>query len=364
MAAKKAPKKPKFTPRPYKPRKPKPKPRRTDDEILADARKELKRITDGPKFIHRPYKPRKPKPKAKRSHSEIRSDARKELKRINSRPKFSHRPYKPKKKSVGGVLKSGSKFDSKLTAKVIERPRHRHNSLALMLDNPLFNFSEINQGAFVYYRIRERDSSRRITPGGLDWCASAEDILSQEKNLVDVREKLEVRCENAVFYSEETAAYHSFLRGPIIELLFEPVFVKALLLKLKNLLNRWLLQEVPDLHKAARRHESNTPYSHNQRIVNAEKLIVAMCPSWSPISAELWENFMSHPNPSILEIARRLAILRHQIENLRYQILSATEGPQARDEIRAIYRAVDYNVKWSTQLILCRLGMIVKPLAV
>ena len=362
MAAKKAPKKPKFTPRPYKPRKPKPKPRRTDDEILAAARKELKRITDGPKFIHRPYKPRKPKPKAKRSHSEIRSDARKELNRINSRPKFSHRPYKPKKKSVGVVLKSGSQFDSKLTAKVIERPRHRHNSLALMLDNPLFNFSEINQGAFVYYRIRERAYRMRITPGGLDQYG-AEDILSQEKNLVDVREKLEVRCENAVFYSEETAAYHSFLRGPIIELLFEPVFVKALLLKLKNLLNRWL-QEVPDLHKAARRHESNTQYSHNQRIVNAEKLIVALCPSWWPMSAEIWENFMSHPNPSILEIARRLAILRHQIENLRTQILSATEGPQARDEIMAIYRAVDYNVKWSTQLILCRLGMIVKPLAV
>ena len=79
MAAKKAPKKPKFTPRPYKPRKPKPKPRRTDDEILAAARKELKRITDGPKFIHRPYKPRKPKPKVKRSHSQILADAHKEL---------------------------------------------------------------------------------------------------------------------------------------------------------------------------------------------------------------------------------------------------------------------------------------------
>lgn len=79
MAAKKAPKKPKFTPRPYKPRKPKAKPRRTDDEILAAARKELKKITEGPKFSHRPYKRRKPKPKIKRSHSQILTDAHKEL---------------------------------------------------------------------------------------------------------------------------------------------------------------------------------------------------------------------------------------------------------------------------------------------
>jgi hypothetical protein len=121
MAAKKAPKKPKFTPRPYKPRKPKPKPRRTDDEILADARKELKKITDGPKFIHRPYKPRKPKPKAKRSHSEIRSDARKELKRINSRPKFSHRPYKPKRTKPKGPIGTES-YHAKPTQHLRETP--------------------------------------------------------------------------------------------------------------------------------------------------------------------------------------------------------------------------------------------------
>lgn len=63
MAAKKAPKRPKFTPRPYKPRKPKPKPRRTDDEILSDARKDMKKITEGPKFSHRPYKPKRRKTK-------------------------------------------------------------------------------------------------------------------------------------------------------------------------------------------------------------------------------------------------------------------------------------------------------------
>jgi hypothetical protein len=362
MAAKKAPKKPKFTPRPYKPRKPKPKPRRTDDEILADARKELKKITDGPKFSHRPYKRRKPKPKAKRSHSEIRSDARKELKRINSRPKFSHRPYKPKKKSVGGVFKSGSEFDSKLTAKVIDRPRHSHNSLALMLDNPFFNFSEINQGAFVCYRILERDWSIRMDTVGLS-ISSAEDILSNEKDLIDNWGKLEVRCENEVFHSEETTAYKSFLRGPIIELPFDPVSVKAILLKLKNLLNCWL-QEIPDLYKRSMRHEKNTPYTHNQRILNAEKLIVVLSPLRWPMSAETSDPLLSHPNPSISEIARKLEMLRYQIENLRIQILSVTEDPKARDEIRSIYRVFDYNVKWSTQLILCRLGMIVNPLAV
>lgn len=39
MAAKKATQKPKFALWPHKPRKPKPKPRRSDDEILAAARK-------------------------------------------------------------------------------------------------------------------------------------------------------------------------------------------------------------------------------------------------------------------------------------------------------------------------------------
>jgi hypothetical protein len=88
MAAKKATKKPKLALRPHKTRKP--KPRRSDDEILAAARNELKKITDGPKFTYRPYKRR-------RTDDEILAAASKELKRITEGPKFLHRPYKPRK---------------------------------------------------------------------------------------------------------------------------------------------------------------------------------------------------------------------------------------------------------------------------
>jgi len=94
MAAKKAPKKPKFTPRPYKPRKPKPKPRRTDDEILADARKELKKITDGPKFSHRPYKPKKTKPKI--TPGSVFQDARTSKPSRNNRGESSQQTSLPK----------------------------------------------------------------------------------------------------------------------------------------------------------------------------------------------------------------------------------------------------------------------------
>ena len=111
MAAKKAPKKPKFTPRPYKPRKPKPKPRRTDDEILADARKELKKITDGPKFSHRPYKRRKPKPKAKRSHSQILADAHKELRWL-TRHRRAQRVLAPKQPTQTSRQPSNPKVSS------------------------------------------------------------------------------------------------------------------------------------------------------------------------------------------------------------------------------------------------------------
>jgi hypothetical protein len=126
MAAKKAPKKPKFTPRPYKPRKPKPKPRRTDDEILADARKELKRITDGPKFSHRPYKPRKPKPKVNRSHSEILADARKELSGL-TKHRRSQRSYTPKLKTPTSRQPTNS-YTSRDSAE-LERILHNNFSL-------------------------------------------------------------------------------------------------------------------------------------------------------------------------------------------------------------------------------------------
>jgi hypothetical protein len=123
MAAKKATQKPKFTLRPHKPRKPKPKPRRSDDEILADARKELKEITDGPKFTYRPYKRR-------RTDDEILAAASKELKRITEGPKFLHRPYKPRKpkpkakRSHSQILADAQKELRSLT-------RHRRGQRAL-----------------------------------------------------------------------------------------------------------------------------------------------------------------------------------------------------------------------------------------
>lgn len=55
--SKKATKKPKYTTRPYKPRKPKVKKSRTDDEILAAARKDLKRFSERTNPSNRPRKP-------------------------------------------------------------------------------------------------------------------------------------------------------------------------------------------------------------------------------------------------------------------------------------------------------------------
>ena len=47
------------------------KPPSRDDLILARARNALKRITEGPKFSHRPYKPKKRKPPKGRSPADI-----------------------------------------------------------------------------------------------------------------------------------------------------------------------------------------------------------------------------------------------------------------------------------------------------
>ena len=281
MAAKKAPQKPKFTPRPYKPRKPKPKSRRTDDEILADARKELKKITEG--------------------------------------PKFSHRPYKPKKTSPSKIP-----FAKQAKARSNSRSISLKSELPLNFNAQCFRTEDISHKTFAKFQMRV-----------LHWRYTA-------------------------WSASRPFTYLEFLKGPFARPSHDWHHPIPYVASITKSLNTWLCR-VPALLKEAKRHEvASHANTNTQRNANIDLFIDLIAPKHSiPVSAEFPK---CYPNPAVVEAANSLYKLRSSSETLRLQIRADTDDVHTREEIQQAYSMVDYAIKWTTQLMLCRLGAIIYPI--